>query len=253
MKKNKIDKQIKEYFKGNKLFTREELFKFYSAHEPDLKVTTFNWRLYDLKRNNLIQEVKQGIYRVSQKQLYKPQIEDNLKEIYSGIIKEYRGLKPVIWSTFWVNRFSVQQLFHGIIIIEVEGGVTESLFYKMKEMGIPNVYLKPDTMQLSRYAIGDDVPIVIKTLITKSPVQTIEKIKVPTLEKILVDLYCDEKTFYMFQGHELKEIYRNAIDSCTINFTKMLRYSFRRGKETELKEYLKKNFSYELEGILNDQ
>ena len=135
--------------------------------------------------------------------------------------------------------------------METESAVTEGLFYKMKEMQIPNVFLKPDTSLLNRYAIGELEPIVIKNLITKAPLKKINHVTVPTLEKILVDLYADEKTFYMYQGHELLEIFRNAITKYEINFTKMLTYAGRRGEETELKDYLSSNFIYELDGILS--
>ena len=50
-------------------------------------------------------------------------------------------------------------------ILEAPGDVTGSLFYKMKEYEIPNVYLKPEKDQIADYVIGADNPIVILNLI----------------------------------------------------------------------------------------
>lgn len=252
MNKTKIDKKILEQFKERGSFSRSELYDFYRRYDPELNPQTFGWRLYDLKKKNLIQEVRQGIYKVSLQKKYKPQIDERMKEIYKLVSEAYQQVKIVIWSTSWINSFSLHQTFHSYIVLETASDVVESLFFKMKDMQIPNVFLKPDTSLLNRYAAGEQEPIIIKNLITKSPTKKIEHINIPSLEKILVDLFADEKIFYMYQGHELKEIYRSAIRQYTINYTKLFHYARRRGKEAEMQSYLTTNFQYELEGILND-
>jgi hypothetical protein len=252
MNKNKIDKEILKQFKERHSFSREELFNFYKQYDPELNPQTFSWRLYDLKKKSAIIEIRQGIYKISQKQRYKPFIDERIKEIFKMVTEQYRDTKFAIWSTSWVNNFSRHQTFQNLIILETESDMAESLFYKMKEMQIPNVFLKPDTSFLNKYAIGEQEPIVIKNLITKAPTKKLDHVTVPTLEKILVDLFADEKVFFMYQGHELKEIFRNAIMLSVINFTKLLNYARRRGRETELQNYLLNNFRLELEGILDD-
>ncbi len=252
MNKNKIDKEIVKQFHGKASFSREELFDYYKLYDPELNPRTFAWRLYDLKKKGTIQEVRKGIYKISQKQKYKPFIDERIKEIYKTVAGQYREIKLVIWSTSWINSFSLHQTFQNFIIMETESDVVESLFYKMKEMQIPNVFLKPDASLLKRYVVGEQEPIVIKNLITKAPTKKLDHVTVPALEKILVDLFADEKLFYMYQGRELKEIFRNAITLYEINFTKMLYYAKRRGKKNGLENYLSDNFHNELEGILND-
>jgi hypothetical protein len=252
MNKNKIDKEIVKQFKEKTSFSREELFNSYKQYDPELNPRTFAWRLFDLKKKGTIQEVRKGIYKISQKQKYKPFIDERIKEIYKTIAGQYSEIKLVIWSTSWINSFSLHQTFQNFIILETEGDVLESLFYKMKEMKLPNVFLKPDASMLERYIVGEQEPIVIKNLITKAPTKKLDHIIVPTVEKILVDLFADEKIFYMYRGHEMKEIFRNAITLYEINFTKMLYYANRRGKRIEMENYLSDNFHNELEGILND-
>lgn len=252
MNKNKIDKELLKQFKERDSFSREELYNFYRCYDPEINPQTLSWRLYDLKRKNFIQEIRRGMYTVSQKMNYKPFVNERMKEIFKTVSELFDEVKIVIWSTSWINNFSLHQTFHNYIILEAASDVTESLFFKMKEMQIANVFLKPDQELLSKYAFGEQESVIIKNLITKSPIQKLEGINFPTLKKILVDLFSDEKTFYSYQGHELKEIFRNAIQRYPINYTKLFHYARRRGKEIEVQNYLTTNFRHELEGILND-
>lgn len=252
MKKNKIDKEIIEHFKNIEMISRNELFQYYKKYETDLNPKTFAWRLYDLKKKNVLQEIKKGFYKISTKQPYIPFIDEQIKQIYNKVTKALFDQRFVVWSTAWINEFTLHQTFHDFYLFESSYELTESVFYKMKELEIPNVFLRPDKEQIANYIIGADSPIVIINLIMKSPVKKINKISVPALEKILVDLYTDKNTFYMYQGHELKEIFRNAIKKYLLNYTKLLNYARRRGKENEIKDYLRSNFGDELGNILND-
>ncbi len=252
MNKNKTEKNITEYFGKVNSFTRAELYDYYRQFQPELKYQTFGWRLYELKRKKIINEVKKGVYQINEKKTYQPLIDEKMKEIYSKITNEFFDINLVIWSTKWINDFSLHQTFHNFYILETEYEYSESLFNKMKELNIPNVFLKPDDKLISKYVIGEDEPIVIKNLISKSPIKKLEEIKIPTLEKIIVDLFCDKKVFYMYQGHELKEILRNAVSDYTLNFTKLFHYARRRGKEAEIKLYFSEKLSDYVQGILDD-
>lgn len=124
-----------------------------------------------------------------------------MEEIYSKVTNEFFDINLIIWSTRWINDFSLHQTFHNFYILETEREYSESLFNKMKELNIPNVFLNPDDSLISKYVIGKDEPVVIKNLISKSPIKKFNQLKTPTLEKILVDLFCDKKTFINFQKY----------------------------------------------------
>lgn len=252
MKKNKIDKEIMEHFKNFEMISREELFEYYKRYEADLKPQTFAWRLYDLKKKNIVQEIKTGFYKISDRQPYIPLIDEKMKQIYNNIANEFFDQRFVIWSTSWINEFTLHQTFQNFYLLESSYEITDSVFYKLKELEVPNVFLRPDKEQIANYIIGADSPIVIVKLIMKAPIKKINKILVPTLEKILVDLYADKNIFYMYQGHELKEIFRNVFKKYLLNYTKLFHYARRRGKEEEIKSYMKSNFKDQLGKILDD-
>ena len=252
MKKNIIDKEIREHFKDFEMFSREALFEYYRKYESDLKPQTFAWRLYNLKRNNIIKEIKKGLYKISDREPYKPTINEEMRDIYYKVTKEFFDERFVIWSTSWINEFSIHQTFHNYYLLETSYEIAEHAFYKMKELGIPNVYLRPDKEQFTKYIVDTDSPIIIINLLLKAPVKKVNNIIVPALEKILVDLYADKNIFFMYQGHELKEIFRNAVKKYLLNYTRLFHYARRRGKENELKNYIKSNFQDQLGKILDD-
>ena len=74
---------------------------------------------------------------------------------------------------------------------------------------------------------------LIKNLVSEAPLQKVDDIPVSTLEKMLVDIYCDPDFSYL-QGSEYARIAENAMTIFNINKTKLLRYAKRRGVKEEL-------------------
>jgi hypothetical protein len=253
MKKNKIDREVEEHFKERPFFRRDELFNFYKKYEEDLNIKTFGWHVFDLKKKNIIITVRRGIYKISNKKEFNPVVDTKLKKIVKYLEQVFHELDYIVWTTQWINNLSLHMMFRNFYIVEVPYDQTESTFGKLKEFWKTGVYYHPDKSTMYNYVIEDDDPIIVKTLIQRSPIKRRNMIKTPPLEKILVDLYCDDKVFYMYQGSELKEIFRNGFAHYVINFTKLINYARRRGREKEIQEYINKNFAYLVEGGVNDQ
>jgi hypothetical protein len=119
-----------------------------------------------------------------------------------------------------------------------------------------DIYLNPDEKAINFYISESNQPLIIKNLITRSPIdkRTERKIEVytPLLEKILVDLFAEEKLFYLYQGNELVHIFENAIKSYAVNFTKLISYARRREKEEGIKMFLTNNIPHLVKDIIYD-
>ena len=237
-----LEKRLIEEFKDREFFTRDDLFKFYRYFEPDLNEGTFGWRIHDLKGKNIIRTVKRGHYVISDKPKYKPEASIKIVELAKHITNKYKDINYCIWETEWLNEFTQHQAALNMIIIEIEKDLIESLYYELKDSFKNDMYLDPDDKAIIFYVSESNDPVVIKKLITRSPVasRTEKKVKfyTPLLEKILVDLFADEELFYHVQGSELMHIYENAISNYTINFTKLFSYAKRRDREQEIKQFV---------------
>ena len=251
-----IENKLIEEFKDREYFSREELFDFFRYFEPDLKEGTFGWRIYDLKNRNIIKTLKRGVYVISFKPGYKPVISPNLLRIAKQLSERFNEIDHSIWETAWLNEFAQHQINRSALIVEIEKGFEESLYYELKEFGHRDLFLNPDEKEIDFYIAESNQPVIVKNLLTRSPVlkRTEKKIKfyVPTLEKILVDLFAEEKLFYYVQGSELIHIYENAITSYTINFTKLFSYAKRRKREQDIKQFISNHMNHVVNGVIDD-
>ena len=147
-----------------------------------------------------------------------------------------------------MNEFSRHQATKTLIIIEVEKDFVESIFYEIKDKLGFEPYLNPDEKVINLYISESKKPVVIKKIITRSPLQKQKENRIdvysPMLEKILVDLIADERLFYFYQGSELINVYKNVIKKYTLNYTKLFSYARRREREAEIKQFMK-NHLYE--------
>ena len=127
----------------------------------------------------------------------------------------------------------------------IEREFVESAFYYLKDNLKYEIYLNPDTHAINYYIAESNYPVIIRSLISRSPVNRISvrnsKISVPMLEKILVDIYVDSKLFYYYRGSEMQHIFRNALTQYAINYTSLLSYAQRRGKGKQIKSYILSN------------
>ena len=249
-----IENKLKQEFKNRKSFSRAELFQFFKNFEPDLKEGTFSWRVYDLKNKNIIKPIKRGLYTISHKSKYKPGYSAELLKLTRKLTNQFEDVMTCVWSTKLLNEFSRHQSSKNMIIFEVEKDILESAFYELKDIYAGDVFLTPDEKTINLYVAESTQPVVIKKLITRSPMNQLTEKKLnfltPSLEKILVDLFVEDKLFYYLQGQELVHIFENAINGYSINFTKLFSYANRRNKGNELNLFLRNNVSHLVKDII---
>lgn len=250
-----IENNLIQEFKERTSFSREELFEFFRFYEPDLKEGTFGWRIFNLKNKKIIKPLMRGLYTLSVKPKYKPLVSNELLALTKKINEKYVDVKYCIWDTSWLNEFSQHQASKRILIFEVERDFLEAFFYDLKDAYRGEVFLSPDEKEIKLYVAESTQPIVVKRLVTRSPInerkEKTTRFYTPSLEKILVDLFVEEKLFFYYQGTELIHIFENALKKYHINFTKLLGYAKRREKADVIKHFLNKNISHLINDSIN--
>ena len=143
-----------------------------------------------------------------------------------------------------------------MIVVEVEKEFVDSLYYYLNDNLRMDFFLNPDEKEIQFYISESNVPVIIKRLVTRAPIQKIKNKKavvpIATLEKIMVDLFADENLLHFYQGSEMVNIYEKIIDRYSINFTKLFSYAKRRKKEQEIKQFISNHISNFLEDIQYD-
>ncbi len=238
MAKEFVIEQLKLTFQDRDSFSREELWDFYRIYEPNLIEGTLGWRIYHLKEKKIIRSIKKGIYTLSYKPVYKPEIDNKQRDLFLKINKQFIDIKACIWTTRGLSEFMLHIPSKNSIIVEVENDAIETVFHFLKDANVKNVFLQPTEKEMEMYVYELEDPIIIKSLVTKSPLKKQKKVSSPLLEKILVDVFSDKIVFNAFQGNELSTIFNNAYNKYEINFSKLLTYAKRRGKEKEIIDFM---------------
>lgn len=251
-----IENKFVEKFENKDFFTRVDIRNFFENYEPDIKDGTLGWRIYELNQKNIIKSVKRGLYTISNQKKYVPDVSQQIFNLGKKIQGRYEDTNYCVWASSWFNQFSRHQKTKDLLIIEIEKDFIESMYYYIKDNFKFDAYLNPSPKVINFYVAESRNPVIIKKLITKSPLEEVvqkkAKIFVPSMEKMIVDIYADEEIFYFYQGAERRYIYENIIKNYSINFTTLLSYAGRRERRDELKSYLLDIVGNDLKKLIHD-
>ena len=237
MKNELIISQLQNIFQDKSCFSRQELFDFFRGYEADLKESTFRWKIHDLKNRHVISPVSRNLFTLHYKSVFLPHISKTEHKTFSKIQKQFPTLKCCIWSTQIIHEFMLHIPAQSITILQVEKEAIEPVNDFLKEEKL-NVFAQPEEKEIEKYVFKSESAVVLESLVTKSPVQQMNKTTTVTLEKLMIDLISDKKLFAPFQGSEIIHILNTAYNRYTIHFTTLFHYAGRRGKVNELTELL---------------
>jgi len=185
----------------------------------------------------VLTRIGRGKFILGKTKVYYPDVSTKLKSVYNKLKKEFPYVDICIWNTSILNEFMIHQPGVFNFIIEVEKDVTQSAFYFLKELKYP-VFIEPTSDILEKYLPIDKEAFIIKPLVSESPTQLVNGITTISIEKLLVDIFCDDIIFSAQQGSEMRTIFNEAFSKYTVNQSKMLRYANRRRKKEVFEKYL---------------
>ena len=235
---------FKSKFKDIESISVRDIFSFYEKYNSKVKKTTINWRIYKLVDNGIIQRIGRGKYKLGKQKEFKPLVSEDTQNLYLKLKEEFPFLDISIWSTKWIAQWMLHIPNNYETIIEVEKGSEENVFYFLSDIR-DNVFLNPSKDILDKYANRNESIVIIKNLITDAPLQNIEQVKIPSIEKILVDLILDAELYAAYQDRDLDSIIENTFQYNTIKKDTLLRYADRRRKKPYIKARIYKK-------IMND-
>lgn len=142
-----------------------------------------------------------------------------------------------------INEFMLHQPGKYYQLLEVDKDALESVFFYLKERNY-SVFLEPSEELIRTYMLDEKEPWIVKSLVTEAPIQQVKGVPTVTIEKLLVDIFCDPVIFNAQQGSEMNQIFKEAFEKYAVSESKMLRYAGRRRKKKELDNYLNKTSKY---------
>lgn len=229
---------MKRHFKSKAVFETQDIVAFYKQTEKDIKQTTINWRVHTLVQSGVLQRIGRGKFTLGEGKNYIPEISSTTKNIFKKLKVEFPYANLCVWNTSILNEFMQHQPNRFFVLVETDKETTNSAFYFLREIK-KSVFVEPTSDILEKYIVNEKDVFIVKPLISGAPTQNINGVETATIEKMLVDIFCDDVIFSAQQGAEMRTIFKEAFAKYTINQSKMLRYADRRRKKEELTKFVK--------------
>lgn len=220
----------------------EMLRDFFRKGEPGIPDATVSWRVHDLVNAGVLRRVGRGLYAYGPAMEFRPKPSPRVITVSKHLKKSFPLINFCVWSTELLNEFAQHVSSHHYILVDVDKDVTESVYYNL--LGeFSGVFLRPSASIIDDLLPQFRLPLIVRQLISESPLNEADHLPVISLEKLLVDIFCDPE-FRFLEGSELQAVFRNAFEKYTINENKLLRYAARKGRKPEISAYLHKgNFN----------
>jgi len=209
---------VREYIKKHRYFSLSQI-----AREMSLGRKILGDYLSQLKAEKVVFDAGYGCYSSVVKVFTLPTVE-RAQDIVRFIKKEFPLVTDfVVWDTKTLQSFYHHTQTHHISFVEVEKDVLTSVYDKL--------YLKFQNVLRERkskvFFESFDVtrnPIVVRGLVSRSP----RLGHVPTLEKIMVDMFMDLDRYNYIGRSDYLEIWRELIQEYRMNIRLVHGYSKRR-------------------------
>ena len=214
----------------------EELLAQLNRSSIVLTKTALYWYLNKLIKENLLTRESRGVYVLSQKPVFHPSITPRMKEISSLLKKELPFADFCLYEGAELAAYQHNVSTNSILYVETQRDTCEAAFNILEREKII-AFVRPTSDIIYHYVNLADSPVFIKNLTSESPVQVIDGVTVPKLEKLLVDIRTDEDFSYL-NGTESFYVLRNAVEMNAINKSTLLRYARRRNVEEKVRKDL---------------
>lgn len=228
---NARKRQILEYAQANR-----RVYANYLAIALGMKVVTVRQYLSSLAKNNELVRVGQGVYAIALKQRFTYKPSDKAKKIYQELKSELPFTDFCVYDGNILSPIQHHLSINHAIYVETNRDAIESVFARLRAK-YKNVYRRPNTAFMYDYIDLREECIIVKPLVTESPLLEVDGIMVPTIEKLLVDTQKDADFDYL-RGTESSNMFQLAFDQYSINTQKLMRYAKRRNINKEINELI---------------
>lgn len=247
MTAGKNDKQFIAHFKGKKYFTKEDLNSYFESTGDTMTDGALRIRIHKWKKKGIIRSIARGKYEIKTKPQFEPQIDSLIKKLNKTFLSVYTEFDYCIWSTKYLHNLMLHIPSNSFYIFETEKEICEEVFYMFKDKGI-NAYYMPDQDQIDKYVLQEEKSVIVKPIISRAPYELINNIRLASIEKILVDLFCDTDIYYVYGSSDLHVIIENVFNMYTMNYSKFKNYANRRNRSIKIKDLLTDN----IQNLIND-
>jgi len=240
---NMCDREVRAVFhneeaelnmKKDKVYSRQQMILLLQEDSPGYSSGSYQWKLGEMLKSGEIVKTGYDQYKIpagKTSPVYLPEYSELAATIMNQVSEKYPYIAFTVFETVLLNEFLNHLVAQNTIFVQAEKEISSFVFRSLQEEGYENVMLKPAKKDFDLYWTKN--AIVVTDLVSEAPMQTSDPHKI-TMEKMLVDIYCDKLIKGTFSRAEYPSIVEQAFDKYMVDRTRMLRYARRRNKETEI-------------------
>ncbi len=228
------EQYILDYAATENIFGAEDIIC--SWQRKEISRQSLNAMLARLVKVGKLQRISRGRYAINSRKAFKPELQQSTVDLYKSIKEHYPYTSVCVYEGRWLVQFMHHVSSNNSIYIEVERDAAEFVFDWLRAKGM-EAYYRPDGEFIYRYVDLGKGAVIVKVLTSQSPLQEEDDVKIPTLEKLLVDMYCD-KDFMYLQGSEYYHVVNAAQDEYELCMPTLLRYASRRNVKDKIEKII---------------
>lgn len=229
---------IKSNYPNQSQISTKDISMVISENFPEISPNTISWKINQLKKEKLINQVGRGLYSFEFKEDFIPEISLKSKRVYNKI-KPLCDCEISVWDTGMLSNILDRDISKLWIFITVPKDRIESLFDKTLDFS-KSVFIQPNEEIFKRYMLPNSEAIMLTTLVSETPIEQHGDYYTTSLEALLVNSYIKSKPYLEPIGIDIDELFSKAFEKYNVNQSKLLRYASRRDKRKELENLIKK-------------
>ena len=222
----------------DRVYSRQQMISMLREASPEYSNGSYQWKLGEMLRSGEIVRTGYDQYMISDgkaRPVYSPDYSELAVTVMGRISEKYPHLSFSVFETVLMNEFLNHLVGQNTVFVQAEKDMTPFVFRFLQEEGYRNVMLKPAKKDLDLYWEKDT--IIVTDLVSEAPLQASDPHKI-TMEKMLVDIYCNKLIKSTFSRAEYPSIVEQAFKKYRVDRTRLLRYARRRNKEMEIAHVL---------------
>lgn len=233
--------------------TKVQIINYVSTHNEvcvedlstflGIKTTTVRQYLSEMSKNGSLIRTSRGYYAVSKKQNFIYQPSKIVHSVYKNLAKQLPFNDFCMYDGRIFNPLQHHVFCNNAVYVETNKDSVETVFERLKTQH-KNTFRQPNNDFMTDYVDLRQQCFIVKSLVTESPIVEIDGVKVPSLEKILVDIQKDADFDYL-RGSESFYIFQTAYELYNVNNQRLLRYAKRRGAGNMIEKLIKKIKNYD--------
>lgn len=214
---------VLDYIKKHKYFSLLQIVK-----DTDLNKKTVRDYLSQFRKEGLVFDAGRRIYSTI-KNIYKPSKESRVDSLVKHLKKNFPFTEFLVWNTRQLQPLYHHTQQHNITFVETEKESITPFYDTISKEYRDTIIERYDKIYYNTIDLSKN-PIIVRKLISRSS----KDIHIPTIEKILVDIFVDLDKYRFISPEDYWELWKAICPGYRLNLGYIYNYEKRRKRISEL-------------------